>query len=209
MSTIPPAVDDDTATEARARDADSTRLLLLQAARRRFALNGYAATTVREIAADAGVNVSLINRYYDSKEGLFEACLTRAAEDLDRAPSTTIDEMIASMTRRVAASTADDASLQLLLLLRSSGDERADLIRRDTIQSFARGIAGVAGWNADLPPDDEALLRAQIAICTALGIALLRSSKGLDLDPLVSATADQLAVPLHDLFTGLLGKQRP
>src|SRR5687768_16792368 len=58
------------------RDAARTRRRLLEAARRRFARDGYATSTVRDIADDAGVNVALISRYFTSKEGLFEACLT-------------------------------------------------------------------------------------------------------------------------------------
>src|ERR1700744_3072446 len=61
--------------KVRHRDADETRQRLLQAARQRFAQDGYAATTVRDIAMEAGVNVALINRYFTSKEGLFEAYL--------------------------------------------------------------------------------------------------------------------------------------
>ena len=70
------------APRPRRRDAASTRQLLLDAARRRFARDGYAATTVRDIADDAGVNVALISRYFDSKEGLFEACLAAAVDEL-------------------------------------------------------------------------------------------------------------------------------
>src|SRR4051794_36587391 len=69
----------------RHRDAAKTRQLLLDAALRRFASDGYAATTVRDIADDAGVNVALISRYFESKEGLFEVCLTTAVDDLRRA----------------------------------------------------------------------------------------------------------------------------
>ena len=45
------AVDEDGAV--RSRDAAGTRQLLLQAARIRFARDGYSATTVRDIANDA------------------------------------------------------------------------------------------------------------------------------------------------------------
>src|SRR6187401_3364537 len=65
------------------RDANATRRALIRAARRRFATEGYRATTVRHIAADVGVNVALINRYFDSKEGLFEACMMRTSDELD------------------------------------------------------------------------------------------------------------------------------
>src|SRR5690242_3532128 len=71
-----------TAPTRRRRDAAQTRAALLDAARCRFARDGYAATTVRDIADDAGVNVALISRYFSSKEGLFEQCLTSAIDEL-------------------------------------------------------------------------------------------------------------------------------
>src|SRR4051794_14153604 len=88
---------------ARRRDAAGTRQLLLDAARRRFAGNGYTATTVRDIADDAGVNVALINRYFTSKEGLFEACLVGAVDDLDRtvAADLTLEQITHAMARQL------------------------------------------------------------------------------------------------------------
>lgn len=53
------------------KDASATRERLIAAARKAFCQRGYAATTVREIAADAGVNPALINRYFGGKEQLF------------------------------------------------------------------------------------------------------------------------------------------
>src|SRR5437868_7385898 len=55
----------------RSRNAAETRAALLAAARIRFARDGYEATNLRDIAADVGVNVALISRYFGSKEGLF------------------------------------------------------------------------------------------------------------------------------------------
>jgi Transcriptional regulator len=72
----------------RPRDARATRALLLAAALRRFTQDGYDTTTVRQIAEDAGVNVALISRYFGSKEGLFEACLELAGEELQAAEAT-------------------------------------------------------------------------------------------------------------------------
>jgi AcrR family transcriptional regulator len=148
MNIATPAVIDDEqehdASDApRARDADTTRQLLLAAARRRFALDGYSSTTVRDIASDAGVNVALINRYFTSKEGLFEACLSYVAIEFDRPASRTIAQVAQSVVTRISAALDDEQMLQLLLLLRSSGDERADLIRRDTLRSFAEKRRGL------------------------------------------------------------------
>jgi AcrR family transcriptional regulator len=188
---------------SRPRDAAVTRQLLLSAARRRFAIDGYRATTVRVIASDAGVNVALINRYFESKEGLFEACLRGVAQDFGRPAGVTIGDIARNVVEQLASPLGDETSLQLLLLLRTSGDERADEIRRATLGVFAEKIAAVAGWSAD-DDSDDLLLRAQIAISASLGIALLRSSKSVE--PLGSAGADDLVGPLGDVFTALLAR---
>ncbi|MCU1405362.1 MAG: hypothetical protein JWQ43_1665 [Glaciihabitans sp.] len=198
----------------RPRDASNTRQQLLASARRRFAYDGYSATTVRDIAADAGVNVALINRYFTSKEGLFEACLARAVEGLANAdpaganpattdpPATTVDAVLERMIHHIAGQPSGEYPLQLLLLLRSSGDERADQIRHNTLRSFSEGIAAAAGWQAGDADGDDLLLRAQVALATSLGFVLLRASTRLE--PLASAGKEQLSGPLSDAFRSLL-----
>jgi AcrR family transcriptional regulator len=61
----------------RAVQAEQTRTEILGAARRRFAANGYAATSVKDIAADAGVSVQTV---YDSVGS--KADLVRRLNDL-------------------------------------------------------------------------------------------------------------------------------
>jgi len=191
---------------SRSRDAAGTRMLLLDAARVRFALNGYSATTVRDIAADAGVNVALINRYFDSKEGLFEACLHRAVEDLGSpADSTmTLELILETIITQLCALPTGEHPVQLLLLLRTSGDERADRIRRNTLLSYSEDIAKAAGRQPGAADADELLLRAQIALSAALGIVLLRSST--QLEPLASAGAAELREPLSAVLSALLSR---
>jgi AcrR family transcriptional regulator len=209
MPELTAALDDEHAAGAvRTRDATRTRLSLLQAARLRFAREGYAATTVRDIAADAGVNVALINRYFASKEGLFAACLTRAVEELDvddRVPST-LDEMLQDLVRRVVEPPTGEHSIQLLLLLRSSGDEGADAIRHATLRTYAERIAAIAGWRADDASTQHLLLRAQIALAALFGMTMLRTS--LAVEPITSAPQDELAGPLRELMTALLAPGR-
>ena len=48
----------------------SSRQAILDAARARFAEDGYAMTTIRKIATDAGVNPALIMQFFGSKEDL-------------------------------------------------------------------------------------------------------------------------------------------
>lgn len=186
------------------RDAEHTRGELLGAARRRFARDGYRVTTVRAIAGDAGVNIALISRYFGSKEGLFAACMSQTVEQIGPRPDEhqDLDEMVGALVRRVAEAPAGDDALQLLLLLRSSGDEAADRIRRDTLRSFAARLADAARRGMpDAAPDDLGM-RAQIALATMLGIVMLRVSGSLE--PLASADERDLRLPLHDMFGALL-----
>lgn len=61
--------------EPRKRDAQATRAAILAAAKLHFARFGYDKTALRPIAADAGVDVALIQRYFGGKEGLFTEAL--------------------------------------------------------------------------------------------------------------------------------------
>jgi AcrR family transcriptional regulator len=183
----------------RPRDAVKTRQLLLAAARRRFAEAGYAATTVRDIADDAGVNVALISRYYASKEGLFEACLTATMGEMrermgEMGPQEVAEVMVAHLV-----DPGPGAPNQLALLLRSSGDARADQIRLGVLRVSAERIAAAAGRR---PDDREALLRAQLVLATAMGITLLRAS--VPLEPIATAGTDALLPPLRTLIDALL-----
>src|SRR5213592_3788115 len=57
----------------RPRRSDATRAAILDAARERFAKDGYERATIRAIAADAGIDPAMVMRYYGSKEKLFAA----------------------------------------------------------------------------------------------------------------------------------------
>jgi AcrR family transcriptional regulator len=204
-SPSPVVTDDESETTVRSRDAGATRQHLLTAGRRRFAQDGYSSTKVRDIASDAGVNVALINRYFGSKEGLFEACLATARDELGRTDdaTTSLDNLVEKTTRQISGPPNGERTLMLLLLLRSSGDEGADRIRRNTLRSFAEQMSIAAGWAPDRAQSDDLMLRAQVALSTMLGIALLRASS-TGLEPLTSAEAGDLEGPLRDVITALL-----
>lgn len=68
----------ETTIEAPARDADRTRAAILHAAQQVFAAKGFAEAGVRDITALAGVNPSLVSRYFGGKLKLFEAALDAA-----------------------------------------------------------------------------------------------------------------------------------
>lgn len=56
--------------------ATSTRQAVLDAARARFAADGFTATTIRRVAADAGVDASLVMQFFRNKDELFAAVMS-------------------------------------------------------------------------------------------------------------------------------------
>src|ERR1700733_5017213 len=105
----------------RRRDADATRAAIFEAATRRFAYQGYEQSGVREIAADAGVDAAMVNRYFGSKDGLFTEVVERAFDirylvDGDRA---TLAERLARKMVYGQEGSADERPIPLLLILRS------------------------------------------------------------------------------------------
>src|SRR5215213_11524161 len=58
-------------TSPRGRNAAATRQAILDSARWCFSHDGYDQVGVRDIAARAGADPALVNRYFGSKEGLF------------------------------------------------------------------------------------------------------------------------------------------
>jgi len=60
----------------------STEEKIKEAARVVFTSKGYAATKVRDIAAEADINLSLVNYYFRSKEKLFEIIMAETIQKL-------------------------------------------------------------------------------------------------------------------------------
>ena len=63
-------------------DSSSTSDLILDAAERLFARQGFSGTTIKQIGKAANVNPALLYYYYDSKETLYRAMLQRILAQL-------------------------------------------------------------------------------------------------------------------------------
>jgi len=59
----------------------TTKESLLVAAKRIFAQKGYDGATVKDIADEAGVNISLVSYHFNGKENLFRACVQAYGEN--------------------------------------------------------------------------------------------------------------------------------
>jgi TetR/AcrR family transcriptional regulator len=69
-------------TAARQRDAERSRNAILDAAEAAFAEHGYEGTTFSDICAEAGVSRGLPTYLFGSKEELYRAVVSRAANNL-------------------------------------------------------------------------------------------------------------------------------
>src|SRR3546814_7556111 len=93
------------------RDAERSKQALLEAAQRLFSGRGYTEVSVRDIAADAGINPALVSYYFGSKKALF-------AMALDELMHT---EYFASLDRdRFGAERSEEHTSELQSLMRIS-----------------------------------------------------------------------------------------
>jgi TetR/AcrR family transcriptional regulator, regulator of cefoperazone and chloramphenicol sensitivity len=96
----------------RATQARETRAEIARAARRLFVSRGWAATTVRDVAREAGVSVPTVYAAYGNKAGLTRALADAA--DLSAGASRMLEELEASAAapgRQLAAMAAYDRRL--------------------------------------------------------------------------------------------------
>jgi AcrR family transcriptional regulator len=105
--------------------SEKTRTAIVTAARQLLASRGYEATTIRAVAAAAGIDPSMVMRYYGNKEGLFAA-----AVDVDlRLPDASAlppEEVGNLLAHHVIARWEGDLSDEFItLLLRSAGTNSA------------------------------------------------------------------------------------
>jgi AcrR family transcriptional regulator len=168
-----------------------TRDAILRAARTLFAERGYDGTTVRAIAAAAGVNQGLVHHFFGRKESVFAA-----AVDLPVDPAAVLPRVLAGppeqlgerMARLVLSLWAEPATrAPLLALLRSAtANEQAAGMLRDLLGRlvFAR-FAAATGADPT---------RVAAAAGQAVGLMLLRYV--IRVEPLASAPDEEIVALL-------------
>ena len=126
-SANPAAVVEPPPRTARARQAEATRTVLLDTAERLFALQGYDATSVRQIADEAGANLGAIHYYWRTKDMLCrEAIERRLLPVLARR----IDGLDAVQAAHAGMAELFDASHRPSLLAGGVTDQEAGSFRR-------------------------------------------------------------------------------
>jgi AcrR family transcriptional regulator len=175
------------------RNAAATQARLLAAAREQFLRHGYRATSLRAIAAQAGVDVMLIKRYFGSKEQLF-AEATDISDNVEAVRRAADDVVGRAMIERVLGARRD-VDAPLFALLRSSGDPAVVARLNDQLET---------GLTANLSrriKADEPRLRADMVAALLLGIGVLRAL--LNKDPIATADDRDVAAIFTEAFEAL------
>jgi AcrR family transcriptional regulator len=162
----------------------TTRAEILEAARASFAELGYDRTSVRGVAARAGVDPALVHRFYGSKDDLLAAALTVALNPGERIPELMEgdEEALGERVVRYFLSVWEESPSREVLIgmLRSAAtNERAAAQLREF---FGREVLGRIA--AQLGHED-AELRATLAGSQLLGLAMARYI--IRFDPLAAA----------------------
>jgi AcrR family transcriptional regulator len=187
-----------TSTGARGRrpGGPDTRGEILDAARALFADRGYRATTIRAVAASAGVDPALVHHYFGSKDDLFLASLSMPVDPRSKVASVFEGGTEGAGERLLETVLgvwdAEEARRPLVALVRRSLGERSEaLMREGFLRIVSRAVR--EGLTAGRGPAPDVDLRAQLVVAQVMGVIVTRYI--LELEPLASLPRAEL-VPL-------------
>ncbi|MBX6769744.1 MAG: helix-turn-helix transcriptional regulator, partial [Actinomadura rubrobrunea] len=155
---------------------------ILAAARTLFAERGFERTTIRAVAASAGVDPALVMQYFGSKQGLFErAVRASAAPDADHGPDDdVVENFLESLRVKLGGLPPVSQATLRSMLTHPDAAAAARSALTDQIDRLAAAL-----------PGDDAALRAALATALMLGVTL--GHQMLDLPPLADAHPDEIA----------------
>jgi len=183
------------------RTSQDTKAAILAAARERFGTAGFQAATIRAIAADAGIDPSMVMRYFGSKDQLFAAV---AEFDLRFPDFTAIDR--AQVGRSLVSHFLDrwEGDDALVILLRSSATnddaaQRMQQIFSTQLQPLVESLVPAA----DALEGAESGRRAGLIATQILGVAWCRFV--LQLPPVVTMTRAEIVDSVGPTIQRYLG----
>ncbi|MER5847777.1 TetR family transcriptional regulator [Streptomyces sp. NPDC002012] len=182
--TVPPV--------SRADRRRATEARILDSARELFAERGFDRTTIRAVAAAAGVDPALVMQYFGSKRELFtQAVQAPPALPTDADGDALVDQLITTLGLKLGG--LPDGTLAMMRSMLTD-PAAADHARA----SLNRQIGSIG---AALPEVADAELRAALVITTMVGVTIGHQLLGLD--TLRDAPADRIAALLRPAFKAL------
>lgn len=159
---------------------NKTRQAILDAARARFATDGFTTTTIRRVAADAGVDAALVIQFFKSKNDLFAAVMSVSPNALARftnafeGPADQLGERVVRAYLSVWEGAPEDSEPLMAMLRGAIVNERA----REQLREFIQARLLVAVESSSLGAHDAAL-RAGLASSMLVGIVVGRRVVGV------------------------------
>ncbi len=170
---------------------------ILQAARELFAESGFERTTIRGVAARAGLDPALVMQHYGSKEGLFAAA-ARWSDDAQSVFSAGRDTIAAAALSDLLAKFEDapDREAAVALMRNCLTHPEAARIMRDEVMcdraaAVARALDG-----------DDAELRAGLVGACMIGIGMARYL--LEIPPLAGASREDVQRLMEPVLRALV-----
>jgi AcrR family transcriptional regulator len=166
-----------------------TRGAILAAARESFAHKGFAGTTIRAVAASAGVDAALVHHYFGSKDDLFIAALEIPVDPRQVVPMVFAEGVEGAGERllRIFLSVWEnpEARLPLIALVRASLGEAGpvNLLREGVLRMIFTPLR-------EILPGDDAEERVQLVLSQLVGLVVARYV--LAVEPLASMPPDDV-----------------
>lgn len=148
----------------------ATKAAVFNAAERLFALNGFQNVSVRDITAEAGVNLASVNYHFGSKDALLFEIFRRRTAELNRERARLLHEAnarhdgkppvreileayFAPPLRWSAPDNDRRISIQFIIRARSEGTEEMKEVLRNDVSHLARFADALIKARPDLPPE--------------------------------------------------------
>ncbi len=164
--------------------ADSSREVVLRAARRLFGERGYRAVTIREVAAEAGLSPAMVMKLVGNKKQLYADAEPMSPEPYDlRVPAS---RMGYELVRRILDRRAHDAAepwARAAYLTHGSPDPEAS--RASFHTAYLRLLQEVLGDDAEGRRRSELVAAMLIGIATAVRTLRLLPAEEVDEEALV------------------------
>jgi AcrR family transcriptional regulator len=180
----------------RRRDAQATRAAILEAAKAHFARSGYDRAALRDIAAEAGADVSLIKRYFGGKEALFTEAL-KASIGADRLRAWDRTNFASEIAEMMAGDVhADEARAQgfQFILHAATSPATAPLLNLAVQDRF---LGPIRDWLGG----EDAEPRARVLAAVFIGFLVERLIRG---EALVGRERDVFIDQATRVFEGLI-----
>ena len=181
----------------------ATRKTILDAARARFAKDGFTRSTIRAIAGDAGVDPSLVMQYFGSKNELFAVVMDSGPNTMSRigaafeGPADSVGERVTRAFLDVWEGDPQESEPLQALLRAAIGNEQAAVQLRDLIQKRV-----VVDLGPGLRDNAEMTTRIEVASSMLVGIIVGRRLVGID--ALVKQDRDSLVAIIAPAIQAIL-----